>query len=94
MALRGGATANLVNGEILLMRGDVPTMTEGVGDAANAIAMELIVHRAREPGAGGDRRGDHGVDVLYIEMDANRRSGDGLGAERTYFRVLVRQHQA
>ena len=51
MALRGGATANLVNGEILLMRGDVPTMTEGVGDAANAIAMELIVHRAREPGA-------------------------------------------
>src|SRR5260370_14379527 len=94
MALRSGTPVDFVAGQILLVRGDEPAMAERVGDAADAIAIELVGHRACERGARGDRLADDGIDILDIEMDADRRAADGRGAERIDLLMLVRQHHA
>src|SRR5713226_8385426 len=94
MAVRGGTPVYFVARQILLVRGDVPVMAERVGDAADAIAIELVGHRACELGPRGDRLADDGIDILDIEMDADRRAADGRGAECADLWMLVRQHHA
>jgi hypothetical protein len=71
MALRGGTPVDFGARQILLVRGDEPAMAERVGDAANAIAIELVGHRACELGARSDCLANDGVDILDIEMEAD-----------------------
>ena len=72
MALRGGAPVEFGAGQILLVGGDEPAMAERIGDAADAIAIELVGHGACERGARSDRLADDGIDILDIEMEADR----------------------
>jgi hypothetical protein len=61
-------------------------MAERVGDAADAITIELICDGARQLGASCDRPADDGIDVVDVEMEANRRPADGLWTNSRRFR--------
>src|SRR5438105_4391096 len=69
--VRRRAALEFLVAEVLLVGGDEPAMAERVGDAADSVAVELIGDRTGQRGACGHGPGDHGIDVLDVEVEAH-----------------------
>src|SRR5271166_510546 len=93
-ALRRRSMANLLDRQILLMRGDEPAIAEWVLDPADAITVKLIGNRPDKLSARCHSARYGVIDVLDIEMDRDWRTADGFRAERLNLGVLVGQHDS
>jgi hypothetical protein len=65
---------------------------ERVFQPAGPLAVELILDWLRQPGAGGHRPLDHGVDVRDGEMEPHRAAAERPRAADPMLRVLVGEH--
>src|ERR1039457_6495213 len=83
---------HLFVGHVLLVRGEVPHVSERVFERAGAVAVELIRDRPQPLGARGLSLRGQRIHVLNINMDGDGRAAQRPRTQEAYFRVLVRQH--
>src|ERR671919_2387264 len=76
-----GPSLQLVGRQVFLVRRDVPDMAEGILDGAGPVAVELVLDRPQLLRAGRHGLPGHGVHVLDVEMQADRRAADRLWAQ-------------
>src|SRR5262245_12609546 len=67
-----GALLQLGHREILLVRGEVPDMAEGIAERPGAVAVELVLHGLHDRAARFRRALHHLVGVRHVEMDRHR----------------------
>ena len=76
------ALLHLRRRHVLLARGEVPLVAEGVGEHPDAVAEELVLDRAQQRRARRGRARDDGVDVRDVQVQRDRRAAERRGAER------------
>src|SRR6266487_6724162 len=90
----GGALLDLLWRKVFLVRGDGPLVAERIEDRAGTVAIELVLHRSKHLRAGRNRAGGHGVRILEVEHQRDRRAADRLRPARVHFGELVGEHDA
>src|SRR4051812_30899752 len=83
---------HLLRRHVFLVRGDVPDVAVRVLECAGAVAVELVLDRARELAAGGQCLLHRRVDVAHVEMQLNRGAAARVRSEEAHVRRLVREH--
>src|SRR5512145_526990 len=63
-----GALLELARGNVLYVRGNVPDVAEGVLHASRAVAVELVLERLHDLGAGLNGALDDPVRVRHVDM--------------------------
>src|SRR5215510_1216100 len=74
------------------MGSDVPDVAGRIGHRARAVAVELVLHRSYQLGAGGQRALHDAIDVLDVQHDADRRAADPAWTQRADLGMLVGEH--
>ncbi len=77
---------------LLAAGGDGPGETGRIDHHARAVAVELILHRPQQGGAGLDGRMHHRVAVVHVEQQLDRRAAKGGRPERAEVGILVGDH--
>src|SRR5215471_19912793 len=83
---------HLFAGEVFLVRGEGPPVSERIDDAPAPIAPELIADGHGHLAAGRHRPIEQGVAVLDVDPKGGRRAAQGFGAFRAHHRVV--EHHA
>src|SRR4051794_30068471 len=83
---------HLLRRHVFLVRGDVPDVAVRVLDRAGAVAVELVLDRARELAAGGQCLLHCRVDVAHVEMQLNGGAAARVRPEEAHARRLVGEH--
>jgi len=67
-------------------------MTERILELATPVTVELVLHRAKGGGPGGEGFGKRGVDVGDVHVQGDRRPAEGLRPPDSHVGELVGQH--
>src|SRR5262249_10800964 len=67
-------------------------MAKRIFDSAQAVPVELVSYWALDFGASCHSLLEHDIHILDVEMDADRRSSQALGALRVHLGKFVGQH--
>ena len=60
------------------MAGDAPPVAPWVGELAQAVAVELVLHRTGDRRAGSHGLGEHRIGILDVDVHGHRRTADRL----------------
>ena len=84
---------HLLDRQILLALGNVPPVSERIGDMSDAIAVELIGRRRHEPRTGGDGALHPSIRIVDLEVHRHRRSAERFRTRESVLRRLLGQHE-
>src|SRR5271156_5220085 len=91
---QGGISAlHLLGCHAFNMATKQPFVAERISDRARALAVELILERADDGGAGFNRLLEGVVDVVNVQMNRECGAAQRFGSANAVFRVFVREHE-
>ena len=86
------AAVHFLDRHFFLYRAYPPGVSERIEESSHAVSVELVAHRTRQFGARRDCVLDESVHVSHIDLHADRRVPQRLGAVAAPFRPLFREH--